>query len=361
MQRILVCCFIALISHVTGWSQNNVSSTASKYDYHDLFSPLFYPDGNQPGRSVTGAPGNAYWQNKVNYKINVTLDESKRQIGGSVIISYKNNSPQDLSYLWLQLDQNLFNKERRGQERMPATSRSRYGDASATFDGGYQISSVKILSNQKSLDANYLVTDTRMQIRLDKWIKAFGDSITFKIDYRYNIPQYGADRFGILSTTNGDIYTIAQWYPRMCVLDDIRGWNTDPYLGPSEFYLEYGDFDFKITAPASHIVVAGGELQNPSEVLTAEQIKRLNKAKMSDQTVSIRSEKEINDPSSRPKGNFLTWHFVLKNARDVSWASSKAFIWDAAKINLPSGKKALAMSVYPVESKGESGWGRATE
>jgi hypothetical protein len=165
-----------------------------------------------------------------------------------------------------------------------------------------------------------------------------------------------------MSTKNGDVYTIAQWYPRMCVFDDVRGWNTDPYLGPSEFYLEYGDFDFCITAPASHLVVAGGELLNPSEVLTVEQIKRLSLASKSDKTIMIRTDKEINDAASRPKGkDQLTWKFSLKNARDVAWASSKAFIWDAAKINLPSGKTSIAMSVYPVESAGSSAWGRSTE
>ncbi len=164
-----------------------------------------------------------------------------------------------------------------------------------------------------------------------------------------------------MPTKNGDIFAVAQWYPRMCVFDDIEGWNTLPYLGPGEFYLEYGDFDFTITAPASHIVVASGELLNPSEVLTPSQVNRLEAAKKSDKTVMIRTEKEISDPSSRPKAATLTWHFNITNARDVSWASSKAFIWDAAKINLPDGKTSLAMSVYPSESKGEKGWGRSTE
>jgi len=147
----------------------------------------------------------------------------------------------------------------------------------------------------------------------------------------------------------------------MCVFDDVDGWNTLPYLGPSEFYLEYGDFDFTITGPASHIVVASGELLNPSEVLTPLQVARLEQAKKSDKTVMIRSEKEIADPASRPKAATLSWHYKITNARDVSWASSKAFIWDAAKINLPGGKTSLAMSVYPSESKGEKGWGRSTE
>jgi len=164
-----------------------------------------------------------------------------------------------------------------------------------------------------------------------------------------------------LKTKNGDIFTVAQWYPKMCVFDDVRGWNTDPYLGPSEFYLEYGDFDVAITAPASHIVVCSGELQNATEVLTATQVARLEDAKKSDKTVMIRTEKEVTDPASRPAGTTLTWKYKITNARDAAWASSKSFIWDAAKINLPSGKSCLAMSVYPAESYGKKAWGRATE
>jgi hypothetical protein len=147
----------------------------------------------------------------------------------------------------------------------------------------------------------------------------------------------------------------------MCVFDDIQGWNTLPYLGASEFYLEYGDFDFTINAPANHIVVSSGELLNPDEVLTAVQAKRFAQAKQSDKTVMIRSSDEVNDPSSRPQKSRLTWHFKINNARDVAWASSKAFIWDAARINFPSGRKGVAMSVYPEESKGDSAWGRSTE
>jgi hypothetical protein len=148
----------------------------------------------------------------------------------------------------------------------------------------------------------------------------------------------------------------------MCVFDDVDGWNTLPYLGPSEFYLEYGDFDVNITAPASHIVVCSGELVNEADVLTTTQQSRLAEARKSDKTVMIRTEAEVTDPASRPgKTATLTWHFKMTNARDVAWASSKSFIWDAAKMNLPSGKTSLAMSAYPAESAGQKGWSRATE
>jgi hypothetical protein len=357
MQKLMLSVIVMCCSLFTIAQQEPVIET--NYDPHALFSPLFYPVGGTISRAATGEPNVGYWQNRADYQITAALNEDTHDITGSVVITYKNNSPHVLPFLWLQLDQNLFNKDSRGQARMPVDSRSRYGDSKSSFNGGYKITSVKNLEDNS--DASYLINDTRMQIRLPKAVKPGGDVIKIKIDYSFTLPEYGADRCGILKTKNGDIFTVAQWYPRMCVFDDVRGWNTDPYLGPSEFYLEYGDFDVTLTAPASHIVVCSGELQNASEVLTATQIKRLDEAKQSDKTVMIRTEKEVTDPASRPAGTTLTWKFKITNARDVAWASSKSFIWDAAKINLPSGKSCLAMSVYPTESNGKKAWSRATE
>ena len=336
----------------------NVESIPSSFDPHALFSPMFYPVGETNTRAATGEPNKGYWQNKADYQINASLNELTHEIAGTVIITYTNNSPFALPFIWLQLDQNLFNKESRGRARLPADGTSRYGDAKSSFSGGYKIASVKI--NEATI-TDYIITDTRMQVRLAKPVAAAGGVVKITIAYSFEMPGYGADRFGIQPTKNGDIFTVAQWYPRLCVFDDVEGWNTLPYLGAGEFYLEYGDFDFKITVPASHIVVASGELVNPAEVLTPLQVTRLEAAKKSDKTVMIRTEKEVADPASRPKGQTLTWHFKISNARDVSWASSRAFIWDAAKINLPGGKSSLAMSVYPAESKGSKAWGRSTE
>ena len=329
----------------------------TRYVPHDLFSPLTYPVSSSITRAATGEPNTDYWQNRADYKIAATLIDVTNEIAGTVEINYKNNSPHSLSFLWLQLDQNLFNKDSRGQARMPLNSYSRYGDSKSNFDGGFKISTVKY--NEKNTE--YIITDTRMQIRLTQPLKPGGETGIIKINFSFTLPEYGADRCGIQKTARGNIFSVAQWYPRMCVFDDVQGWNTLPYLGPSEFYLEYGDFDFTITAPASHIVVASGELQNPAEVLTALQLKRYEAAKKSDKTIIIRSDKEVIDPASRPTGTTLSWHYKISNARDVAWASSTAFIWDAAKINLPAGKTALAMSVYPAESNGVNGWGRSTE
>ena len=201
-----------------------------------------------------------------------------------------------------------------------------------------------------------------MQLRLNKPLAAKGGKLSIKINYRFIIPHYGSDRMGRMHTDKGEIYEIAQWYPRMSVYDDLEGWNTLPYTGKGEFYCEYGDYDYYITAPAGMIVYGSGDLQNPSEVLTAEQISRLALAGKSDKAVYIIKANEIGTPGARPVGNNdLTWHFTMKNTRDVAFAASRGMVWDAARINLPSGRKAMAMSAYPPESDVIDGFKRSTE
>ncbi len=340
-------------------------SEKSIYDQHDLFTPNFYPSAVNDYRASDGQPGPKYWTNKASYKIAATLDDVKDAITGTVTITYTNNSPVSMDFVWLYLDQNLYRLDSRGQAKTPATGRSRYGDVNSTFEGGFNIKSVKLISESKvkttTSDITKVITDTRMQLRLPSPLAANGGTVQFKIEYSYFIPKYGSDRTGILDTKNGKIYAIAQWYPRMCVYDDIEGWNTLPYLGAGEFYFDYGDYEYSITAPAHQIVVGSGDLENPQDVLTPVQLKRYNEAKNSDKTVIIRSAAEVTDPASRPNKGNLTWRFKIKNARDASWAASTAFIWDGARINLPSGRKALAMSAYPVESNGDNAWERSTE
>lgn len=207
-----------------------------------------------------------------------------------------------------------------------------------------------------------VITDARMQVRLKTPVKPGGDKISVKVKYHFAIPVYGADRMGRLQTKNGVIYEIAQWYPRICVYDDVEGWNTLPYMGLGEFYCDYGDYDYYITAPAAMTVVASGDLQNPAEVLTPKELGRLEKARNSDATVAIVDTGEINQPAMRPKmQGAMTWHYKMLNTRDISWAASTAFIWDAARINFPSGRKGISMSAYPIESAGDDRYGRSTE
>ena len=229
-------------------------------------------------------------------------------------------------------------------------------------NGGYQIKNVTINQGENSYAVLPIITDTRMQIRLNRAMHPKGDQISIKINFSFVIPIDGAARFGQQGTKNGVIYQIAQWYPRMCVYDDVEGWNTLPYLGLGEFYCDYGNYDYFITAPAEMIVYGSGDLQNPKDVLTAEEMKRLLAASKSDKTIAIISADEVGKPFMRPTSNGnLTWHFKMNNTRDVAFAASKGLIWDAAKINLPSGRKALAMSCYPVESAGTAAWARSTE
>lgn len=335
------------------------ATNTSNYDPHEAFAPLFYTQNGNEMRSANGAPGPKYWQNRVDYGITAKLDENTNTVSGTVTITYKNNSPDKLPYVWLMLDQNTFADNSRGALITP--SRSRYGKQGEVMTGGYAISNLSVSQKGVPVKFSSIVEDTRMQIRLNNAMAANGDVITIKMNYSYVVPKAGSDRTGHVTTKNGEIYAIAQWFPRMCVYDDVIGWNTLPYWGAGEFYCEFGDINYSITAPASHIVMGSGELLNPQEVFTAEQLKRWNAAKLSDATVHIRTDAEVTDPSSRPAKATLTWKYRINNARDAAWSSSKAFALDAARINLPSGKKSLAVSAQPVESNGQDAYGRGVE
>jgi len=373
MKLNLIVGFTLAFMAVTGFSQAQqtapaaqpaaaAQAPASNYDYHETFGPLFYTKNGNEYRAADGEPGPKYWVNRADYQLTARLNDVTNEITGSEILTYTNNSPQKLGYLWMNLEQNLFKLDSRGTAIVPLTGSRNWGRGQ-DFDAGYKIKSIKMLGAKGAeTEVKFLVSDTRMQLFLPKEVIANGGQVKLKIEYSFISPNYGSDRMGIQDTKNGKIFQVAQWYPRMCVYDDVSGWNTIPYTGPGEFYLDYGDFDLSITAPASHIVVASGELLNPQEVYTPTQLKRWAEAANSEKTVVIRSAAEVTDPASRPAGKKeLTWHFKIRNARDASWGSSAAFIIDAAKMDLPSGKKAMAISAYPVESDGNDAWGRSTE
>jgi hypothetical protein len=357
MKKILLL-FLQFIFLYSLYAQNGVDS--SSYNPHNFFVQNFNPPAGNLFRSAKGIPGPSYWQNIASYLIHATLSEKDTSVTGDVTIYYTNNSPDELDYLWLQLDQNIFKPSSR------AVAATQYpGDYFSVLDkknGGYQIKDVTITENGKTYTVEPIVTDTRMQVRLNTPIHSKGGKVSMKINFRFVIPLDGAGRFGRQYTKNGVIYQIGQWYPRMCVYDDVEGWNSLPYMGLGEFYCDYGNYDYYISAPSEMIVYGSGDLQNPKEVLTAEEIKRLSLAALSEKTVTIIGAEEAMKPSMRPtmKGN-LTWHFSMKNTRDVGWTAGRGMIWDAAKINLPSGRKALAMSCYPVESMGDTAWSRSTE
>jgi Aminopeptidase N len=358
MKKILIF-FIQLVSLGFLYAQNPGNDTTS-YNPHDFFLQGFNPPAGNGYRSANGTPGPLYWQNNASYLIHARLSEKDTTIAGDVTVTYTNNSPDKLDYLWLQLDQNIFDPSSRGVAATPFT-----GDAFGVLGnthGGYHITGVTVTYHGKTYKVQPVITDTRMQVRLNSPILTKGDEIAVKVDYNFVIPAMGAGRFGRLYTKNGVVYQIGQWFPRMCVYDDVDGWNTLPYLGQGEFYCDYGNYDYYITAPSEMIIYGSGDLQNAAQVLTAEQIKRLALAAGSEKSITIISANEIGKSSTRPVANGnLTWHFTMKNTRDVAFAAGKGMIWDAAKLDLPSGRKAIAMSAYPPESMGDTAWTRSTE
>ena len=325
---------------------------ATQFDPLQTFAQNFYSTNGNEIRSASGAPGPKYWQNRADYTLDATIDTIKNSLTCSETIHYLNNSPDSLESLWLELDQNTYRED--------ARSNFFSGFGSLRHTNGFQFESIAVSYGGKTFVANYIVNDTRMQIRLPGKLSP-KSKIDISIRYNYVNPQFGG-RTDYFITQNGKIYEIAQWYPHMCVYDDLKGWNTLPFLGSGEFYYDYGDYDYTVTVPNDVIVAGSGELQNEKEVLSPDQIKRLQMARKSDQTVFIRTINDVNHVTAHPISNGTkTWHFKMYNSRDIAFGASKAYVWDAAKVNLPEGKNCLAMSVYPVESAGEEAWGRATE
>lgn len=347
--KYIVSVTIMFVLHVSIYAQ-------SKYDHKEVFAQQFYPYPGNEFRSASGEPGPKYWQNRADYLINCTLDTANHVVKGNVDISYTNFSPNNLKFLWLQLDQNLYRKDSRGSITNDHPS-MRMG--SRRFTDGFMISSISAEYNGKKYTPKYNITDTRMQVWLQDMLKSYGGKVKLTIGFSFTVPVYGTDRMGQLKTRNGNIYQIAQWYPRMCVYDDLQGWNVIPYLGQGEFYLEYGDIDYTVTAPANMIVVGSGELLNPTDCFAPAELAKYNAAKTSDTTITIRNLDGLQAKSL--KRNLITWKFKIHNARDVAWAASKAFVLDGAKINLAGGKKSLALSAYPQESIKKNGWQRSTQ
>ena len=336
----------------------------SGFDPRVTFAPLSLPDPVNVYRSSNGAPGPNYWQNEADYQIHATLDIAAKQLRADEIITYTNNSPDLLPSVWIHLEQNIYRQDSRAKVLIGGLMRRRAAVGAPLeqmWTDGFVFDSVRVEAGKQLVKADYLVNDTRMQIRLPQPLRGHGGVLRIHIAYHYQIPGIWGGRTSWGRSEKGDIYDMAQWYPRMAVYDDLRGWDTLPYLG-SEFYLEYGNFDYWVTVPSNMIVAGSGELVNPAEVLTAKEIARLAKARLSDKTIYIRRPDEIADPASRPKqSGTLTWHFHMNHTRDVSWSASPVFVWDAARINLPGGKSALAMSVYPPESVGPDAWDMSTQ
>ncbi len=310
-------------------------------------------------RTASGAPGHAYWQQQADYKINVRLDDATQSLAATETITYINNSPDTLTYLWLQLDQNRFKRDsldkttrtsRLANKSNPKTTfKSMRGLIKSTnHDGGYNITDV---SDKNGKDLPYIINNTMMRIDLPTALKS-GETIEFNIAWDYQIREQkvlgGRAGFEYFKEDDNYLYEVAQWFPRMAAYYDVYGWQNKQFLGNGEFTLEFGDYDVKITVPADHIVASTGKLQNANKVLTATQRKRLAKAKTADKPVIIVSQEEAIDNEKTKSKKMTTWHFKAKNVRDFAWASSRKFIWDAQGYS-EGDIDTMAMSYYPKE------------
>ncbi len=323
------------------------------YAPRETFAPFDMGQAVNVMRGGDGLPGPGYWQNRADYAIHATLDPATHSIAATETIAYTNNSPAALSVLWVQLDQNIYKPGSRG---MLGGGGGR-GVGGST--DGMTLDAVSIaVAGRPAASVAPLVSDTRAQLPLPTPL-AHGGKATVTIRYHYTVPAapWGGRTSWGRTRSGAEVYDVAQWYPRMAVYDDIRGWDTAPYLG-QEFYLEYGDFDYWVTLPAGMTMAGSGALQNPGEVLTAAERRHLAQAATSDAAVMVRGPGDL---ASAPASGTKTWHFRMTDTRDVAWSASSDFIWDAARIRLPGGKTSLAMSFYPPESQGAPKWGRSTE
>ncbi|TQK07270.1 M1 family metallopeptidase [Herbaspirillum sp. SJZ107] len=321
-------------------------------------------------RTASGAPGHAYWQQRADYQIRATLDEANRSISGAETITYHNNSPDTLSYLWVQLDQNIYKPNSDARTTATLPSREAWQGRSATdgvkfdairtvleartFPGGFNIKSVKD-GNGRPL--NFVINRTMMRIDLPQPLKA-GARTAFSIEWSYNITDMkvlggrsGYEKFD----DKNDLFEIAQWFPRMAAYYDVYGWQHKQFLGSGEFTLEFGDYDVQLTVPADHVVASTGELQNPDAVLTPAQRDRLKQARTADKPVLIVTQAEAEAKEKQRATGTRTWHYKAKNVRDFAFASSRKFIWDAQGFKKDS-TNVLAMSYYPKE--GNPLWGQ---
>ncbi|MGM0670032.1 MAG: M1 family metallopeptidase [Gemmatimonadota bacterium] len=307
-------------------------------------------------RTGAGSPGPDYWQQQVDYVIETRLDTVNHVVSGSERITYHNNSPEDLTFLWVQLDQNVRSIRHSRSYQMQGALPEEISPAFrrfvglTRFDGGHNITRVQLVGPEGALvDADYRINNTVMRINLPHALPA-GGVMELEIDWNFLVPDQG--RGAKERLTDGYIYELAQWFPRMSVFDDVNGWHTDQFLGRGEFYLNFGNYDVKITVPWNHIVDATGELQNPAEVLTPTQIARLEEAYQSEEPRFIIPADEVMEPGTRPvREGMVTWHYRAEDVRDFAWVSSKLFVWDAAGFRYsPEHEVIKVHSLYPREA-----------
>jgi len=341
---------ISIILMMVGFkafAQNtNINQNKFRQLDYELPTPNVY-------RTASGAPGHAYWQNTADYVMNVTLDDENQRIYGIESINYTNNSPDELEYLWIQLDQNVRNPESETYKIQQANIRDglslyEYFNLFHTFPGGFNLDYV---NDENGNPYTVKVNHTMMRIDLSKPLQS-GDSITVNIKWWYTINDRmeigGRSGYEYFKEENNYLYTIAQFFPRMAVYSDVTGWQNKQFLGRGEFTLPFGDYDVKLTVPASMVVGATGEIQNTKDVLSSKQMERLEQAKNSDKPVLIVTQEEAIANEKDRTTNTKTWHFKAENVRDYGWCASRKFIWDAQGVQFGD-RTVMAMSLYPKE------------
>ncbi len=357
IKKIKYCFFAVVLISTSLFAQNQEKTKQQGHTDQNKFRQMkdVLATPNET-RTASGAPGYLYTQQKVDYVMDIRLDEDNNRIFGSEKITYHNNSKDNLEYLWLQLDQNMRAKNSKSPDIESENFNAPFqGPMNFTnknmkekFDGGFNIEAVK---NADGSDLSYIINQTMMRVNLVKPL-APGEIFKFSIKWNYNINDINVDggRSGLETFPDGNNnYTIAQFYPRLCVYDNVEGWQNMQFWGRSEFALEFGDFDVKLTVPADHILEATGDLQNAKDVLTKEQIKRFESAKKSfKDPVFIVTQAEAEIAEKKRSTKTKTWHFKAEKVRDFAFATSRKYIWDAMAVKI-NGRAVMAISLYPKE------------
>ena len=336
----------SLISAVVFGQQNPDRGAKFKQLYEELPTPNIY-------RTASGAPGHGYYQQRADYVMDIRLDDETQRIYGEQTVTYFNNSPDELTYLWVQLDQNMraqnsMTKKIETNALGEKVSSSQLKRMLNDFDGGFKLDFVK---QTNGTDLTYIVNNTMMRIDLPQPLKS-GGKFSFKVKWWYNVNNRmeigGRSGYEYFEEDDNYLYTIAQFFPRMAVYNEVEGWQNKQFLGTGEFTLPFGNYKVNITVPSDHVVAATGELKNANSVLTREQRSRLSEARKSDKPVLIINQKEAEENEKSRGTDTKTWTFEAENVRDFAFASSRKFIWDGQ--NQPTGgKDVLCMSFYPKE------------
>ncbi|MDO5616381.1 MAG: M1 family metallopeptidase, partial [Cruoricaptor ignavus] len=349
---------ISILTSLVLFGQNHQNNPGSNHGnkFEQLGTILPTPNVY---RTASGAPGHQYWQQRADYDITAFLDEEKRNLRASETITYYNNSPDDLEYLWLQLDENQqSNTKNAGYGRssyIPKTTTTERLSVSQLpqKDNGYGVNIEKVTDAQGS-PLPYFINKTMMRIDLPKALKS-GERIIFNISWNYNIPNRiamgGRGGYEFFPEDGNDIYTITQWFPRMCVYSDFKGWQNQQFTGRAEFALVFGNYKVSINVPADHIVAATGECKNYEQVLTQAQMARWQKAQTTKEPLEIVTLNEAKNAEKQKSKQRKTWIYEAENVRDFAWTSSRKFIWDAMPVTLEeNGHKVMCMSQYPKEA-----------